>query len=175
MRRLPTLLSAGLVAFGACTRASANTNAIELTDAARTAIADTVRLESAGWKSAAERADANAVLSYYWDAPATVVIRSDQSIVSVEALKRALPAEFRTVRAQTITPRDQRIDVLAGDVAAESAVGDWVSTDTAGKADKQQFAFTRVWARRDGKWRIIHGYLDVRPVATPPAPSPTHK
>ena len=156
-----------IVVLAAC----APTQPPDLTDAQRTAISDTIRNESAGWKGAAERGDANAVMSYYSDAPGTTLIRSDQSLVSYEALKNSLLSEFRSVRSQTITPREQRIEVVTHDAAAESSVGDWVSTDTAGRVEKQQFAFTRLWARRDGKWRVVHAYLDVRPVAGSLAPA----
>jgi len=161
MRRLPVVARGLLAALAACAPAQP----AELTDAERVALADTISTESAAWKSAAERADANAVLSYY--VPDAVIVRTDHSVVSSDSLKTLLTSEFRSVRAQVITPGVQRIAVLGRDVAAETAVGDWVATDTAGRAATDHFALSRVWVRRDGKWRILHSYLSVQPTPTP--------
>lgn len=165
MRRLPNVALPLLAALAGCSPSQA----AELTDAERTAIADTVRSESAAWESAVEQADANGILSYYSETPGAAIIRSEQDLISFEEMKNGLPTEFVRWRSQSVTPREQRLDVLARDVAAESAVGDWTSTDTTGTVLNRQYALSRVWIRRDNKWKIFHTYIDVRPAAIAPS------
>ena len=144
----------------------------ELTDAERAAIADSVGDQSEGWRSAAERLDVPGVLAHYSTAPGNALIRADKILVSREALGNELAANYATFRSRVVTPRDQRISVLTRDIVAEAGTGDWVDTDTTGVVINEQYAFSRVWVREAGGWRIFHTYIDIRPVAAPAADAP---
>jgi ketosteroid isomerase-like protein len=133
----------------------------DLTDAERTAIEGEIRRASEEWRDAAERLDAKVVMNGYINAPDTVIFRADNSMVSLnsfEERKNQIETGFRTFQSQEIAPRFERIDVLARDVAAESATGDWMQTSRTGTIASMQFAF---------KWQMLHSFLDVRPVANP--------
>jgi ketosteroid isomerase-like protein len=42
-------------------------------------------------------------------------------------------------------------------------VGNRVRTPDPGEVARETFAMKRVWAQRDGRWRITHSFLDIRP------------
>lgn len=125
---------------------------------------DAVRAASDGLRVTTERADIEEVLSSYLDAPETVIIRSDQTLVSFSELQRVVVPEFRGIRAQEVRARVRHIYPLGPQAAAESQVGTWTTTDTAGVVVPKEFALTRTWTHQNGRWQIVHSYMVVRPV-----------
>lgn len=159
----------GAIAVLACTPGGAGS----LTDAERFAIADSIKAASAAWKTAAERADAVAILGHYVHSAETAVASGsniEQASLAFETMASGLPVGLQDTRSQSLTLADQRISVLGRDAAVETAVGDWIAIDKAGGTTRSHFAYSRVWVQRDGRWRILHSNLSVVPLAPASAP-----
>jgi hypothetical protein len=62
---------------------------------------------------------------------------------------------FASIASQTITMEDSRTTVLAPDVVCVMEAGTYTQTDTAGVTGPEgSFAFTGVWVRRGGEWKL---------------------
>jgi ketosteroid isomerase-like protein len=133
-----------------------------LSDAERATLTDSVTARSAEWRAAVQRADAAAILAFYHDGPETAVVNASdllQKEATLGWLAASLPNAMMALRSQAITATDQRFAVLDRDAVVETAVGEWTGTDTTAATTSSHFAFTRVWVRRDGTWKIIHSHL----------------
>ena len=135
------------------------------------AVTDSVTAASAAWKSAAEHADADGILSFYDNAPHRAAIADaghvERGSLAFEAFAKRLPVDLAKTRLQSIEVHDQSVTALGLDAAAETAVGSWTTTEKSGKVTPATFAYSRVWVLRDGHWKIQHSSLSVVPIPAP--------
>ncbi|UCG89178.1 MAG: nuclear transport factor 2 family protein [Gemmatimonadota bacterium] len=154
MRRL--ILAALAVALVAT---SCQPAASELSEAERTAIAETVNAINAGFWDAWRAADFDRGMSYYDNSPDLAFAFEgavDYGYAEIEA--KYLPG-MAGVASQEITVTDSRTTVLAPDVVCIMEAGSSSATDTAGVTGPEgSFAVTSIWVLRDGEWKIHIGH-----------------
>jgi ketosteroid isomerase-like protein len=131
----------------------------ELTDEQRAAIRDTVDALMVDFWDAVRHADFDRGLTFFHDAPETALAyegRTDYTLATLDSVYRP---GYAATRSQERTIADSRTTVLAPDVVYVMQRGILSATDTAGTTyPATPFAFTVVWVRRNGEWKVLLGH-----------------
>jgi uncharacterized protein (TIGR02246 family) len=128
-----------------------------MTEAQRAAIADTVRALTNEVMAAFDQIDVDRAFSYYSDAEDAGYAEGGK-LYSFEALVAQYRAIYAGLRDQKGELRESKTTVLVPDAAVLTAGGAYSMTDTTENTFGGQFAWTLVWVRRDGKWKILHSH-----------------
>ena len=159
MRRLA--LAAVSLAFlaNACQPAT-----MELTEEEKAEIADEVNALHAEFWDAWRATDFDRGMSYFYDSPDLAFAENgvlNYGYADMDAKYRPM---FTSVASQEITMTDSRTTVLAPDVVCIMEAGTYTVTDTAGvTGPEQSFAYTWIWIRRDGEWKVHIGHQSSPP------------
>lgn len=164
--RLAAPLLAMLVA--AC-EPRTETSATPMSEAQRAAIADTVTSLTRAMIDAANRVDAEATFQRFASGSEGVHMNMGvrYSRDSLIAMYRPI---FNGLERQQIEPGTPTVTVLGPDAAVLSVASRFSATPKTGPQIASPFAWTLVWARRDGAWSLVHSH-ESTPQALP-APSP---
>jgi hypothetical protein len=132
-------------------------------DAARAAVADTVRTESHRMLDAMRTRKIEDVLAYYGKRAAYV---ANGEIGDWDAIVRDAPPRYGTYVKVECTWQDPfRIEVLGPSSAVVTAILDCVKADTTGREWREVVARTEVLAPEDGRWRIVAVHESIKPGA----------
>ena len=94
-------------------------------------------------------------MSYFLDSPEFTFAFQGQMISGYSAFSDFFEAAFANVASQAISFTESKTTVMAADVVSVTTQGTYAPTDTAGvTAPASAFAFTTVWALRDGEWKV---------------------
>jgi ketosteroid isomerase-like protein len=147
MRR--TVLSLMLLTLAAC-----QPPATELTEEQKAQITAEVRQLDTEFWNAWREADWDRGMAFYYDSPDFVWAADGIVTMGLDKLE-ALRPDFANVASQTFTFMTTRLVVMASDAVSMTALGTWTQTDTTGvTGPPEDFAWTAVWVRRDGEWKI---------------------
>ena len=154
MRRLT--LSVLSLAFLATACQPATT---ELTDEHRAALADSVlAMQSESWEPWLV-ADVDAGMQSLLNSPDVGWGWNGDMRYGHDTIAEWFRRALEGVASQEFTSADRRAVVLAPDVVCVMESGTIAMTDTAGvTSPPTAFAFTAIWVRRDGEWKIHLGH-----------------
>jgi ketosteroid isomerase-like protein len=139
--------------------AACQSGTTELTQERRAEITAQVNARNAEFWEAWRAADWDRGMAFYLDSPDFVWAAGGAVFFGKTTLEGARSG-FANVASQTFTFRDSRTVVMAPDAASVTATGTWSQTDTAGVAGpRREFAWTGVWIRRDGEWKLHLAHL----------------
>jgi len=142
-----------LLVFAACQPAT-----MELTDAEKAAIADTVDALNSEWLMALEAADIDRALTYHHQGPNVAWGYEGEMVFGSDAIANTWRPYFATMESQDFTVQELRVEVLAPTVACINQVLTGTTTDTAGVTSPESVcAITTVWLLRDGEWKMYFG------------------
>jgi len=132
---------------------------IELTDAEKAAIADTVNaLQAESW-DAWRSADLDRALSYMHDSPDFWFALQGQALRGYDESDSFWRDGFGTASRLDITISDSRTMVLAADIVAVFEQGAFSVTDAEGMTSPEQpFVMSATWVRRHGEWGVLYGH-----------------
>ncbi|NIM49755.1 MAG: DUF4440 domain-containing protein [Gemmatimonadales bacterium] len=137
----------------------------ELTDEQRAAIRDSLEQVMAGLVDAARALDADAIRARYAENP--VVALNGVIFEDFDArfeLTRQWLGSLRTLKGSY---KNLHVEVLAPDAAVVTRNDDISWTDTTGVAGEFHSAWTGVFRRIDGQWKIVYSHESL------PMPEPT--
>lgn len=115
-------------------------------------------------------AEVNAIHAEFWDAwraadydrgvsyldSANLVFAYEGTVFGFATFDEMWRPAFANIASQTISIGDSRTTVLAPDVVCIMDAATYTTTDTLGVTSPQEsFAFTGVWVRRDGEWKLL--------------------
>jgi len=168
-RSIPTIVAL-LALAAACQR-----GAPPLTEAQRTAIADSVRQADDQLFAALNAKDVQRMMSFY--VPGDDVISADAGMIypSRDSLEKSSRAFWSSLKSVSIARDQQRIAVLAPKAVVVTETWHGTFTDSAGKSMDTKGAYTVVWERRDDGWKILAENNSYPMPAPQPAPAPTRK
>ncbi|MBI4501253.1 MAG: nuclear transport factor 2 family protein [Gemmatimonadetes bacterium] len=139
-----------------------------LTEAQRTAIADTVKRLANELFEAENRLDADVFISQATDDPDFRYVSSGNLFPSKDSLSKAAHARVKSLKALTYTLKDGGVTVLSPDAATFTGAYDETAVDSTGKTLTFRDGWTAVYARRNGQWKIVHGHFSRAPVPAAP-------
>ena len=152
MHRLAPILS-GVLILNACAPPTAT-----LSDSHRAAMADSVSVAVAGFWDAWSAADVDRGMSFLAD-DATVATSGAAVLAGRSTIDDRWRPMFETVASQVIDFEISNVTVVSPDVVTVHQRGSFLVTDTAGEQGPSKvFAYTSVWIRRDGAWKLISGH-----------------
>ncbi len=154
--RSTVVTSALLASLAACRPAS-----YELTDAVRAAVRDTIDMAIAEWIDAARAVDADRIRAHY--APDVVAALDGVVLDDFDdrfAQTRAFLAGIRSIETGAWT--DRHVEVLAPDAAVMTGTHRVVFVDTSGTEIPYHAAWTGVFRRLDGEWKVIYSHESTR-------------
>jgi hypothetical protein len=134
---------------------------VPLDDAARAAIADTVRAVSTQMLAKMAERNIDPVLAFYGRRTAYVGngVIGDWAAIVAEA-----PARYATYTKVACTWGEPfRVDVLGRTAAVVTAILDCQKADRSGRAWRELAARTEVLAPEDGRWRIVAVHESIEP------------
>ena len=127
----------------------------ELTDYQRGEIAAEVELVHGQFWDAWSETDFERGMSYFLDSPEFTFAFQGQMISGYSSFSDFFESAFANVASQAISIAESKTTVIAADVVSVTIQGTYAPTDTAGvSAPASAFAFTTVWAQRDGEWKV---------------------
>ncbi len=136
----------------------------ELTEEQKAAIADTVNALLDDYWDAWRDVDFDRGMSFFLDAPETAFASADQVDYGLATLDSKYRPFMATFESQEITLADSRTTVLASNAVYTMQRGTYVQTDTAGVVgDTLPFAYSMVWVRRNGEWKVLAGHQSDAP------------
>jgi len=142
-----------------------------LTDAHRAALADSVeQVATQMFASLASRADADTILSYFVGGDSLVVAEDGMLFPSYDSLVSALRATWRPGSTFRGSLGEKRVRVLSPDVVVVTAIISGTGADSAGVETPTRFAWTGVYLRTAGGWKIAARHESSAPQA-PAAPA----
>jgi hypothetical protein len=128
-------------------------SALPLTEATRSAIADTIRAESTRMLDVMRSRQGEAVLAFYGRHTAYA---GDGAVGDWEAIRAGTIPRYATyTRVDCHWGGALRIDVLTRTSAVVTGILDCQKADTTGKAWHEFGARTEVLAPEEGRWRIV--------------------
>jgi len=139
---------------------------VELTDAEKAAIADTVRQQADAFYDAFRTLDFDRAMGAFgtdlvWAENAALGANRDSMVTAwrgyFDALREVTSGDWREVH----------IEVLGPDAAVFSGTFDWVGVDTTGAPAGSRGAWTAVWVRTAAGWKITHGHESWVPLPEP--------
>jgi uncharacterized protein (TIGR02246 family) len=94
-------------------------------------------------------------MSYYLDSPEFTFAFQGRMISGYSGVRDFLEPAFANVASQTVSFNESRTAVLAPDVVCVSAQGTYSATTTDGVTGlASSFAFTTIWVKRNGEWKV---------------------
>ena len=139
--------------------------ATELTDQQRTAITEEVAVAVAGFWDAWATADVDRGMAFMAD-DATAVTSGAQILRGRQTKDDAWRPMFETVASQVIDFEDTHITVFGPDFVCVQQRGTFDVTETdGGTGYLKVFAYTTVWTRRDGVWKVVAGHRSDPPAS----------
>jgi uncharacterized protein (TIGR02246 family) len=159
-----------LVAVAAACQRSA-----PLTDAQRTAIADSIKQVDQQLFAALNARDVPKIMSFY--VPGNDLISAEMGMIypSRDSVDKAARAFYGTLKAANFVRDQQRIAVLAPTAAVMTETWHGTVTDSAGKSMDMKGAYTAVFERTADGWKIV-AENNSAPMPMPqPAPAPARK
>ena len=149
MRRF-VLAAFALIVLAACQPASK-----ELTDYQKTEIAAEVELLHGQFWDAWRETDFERGMSYYLNSPEFTFTFQGRMVSGYSAFWDLFASAFTNVASQALSIDELKTTVLAADVVSVTVQGTYAPTDTAGvTAPESALAFTTVWVKRDGEWKV---------------------
>ena len=144
-------------AFALTVLAACQPATTELTDYQKAEIAAEVELLEGQFWDVWRRMDVEAGMSYYYNSPELSFAWDGQVLVGWTSGYDASEANSAIFVSQTINFTDSWTTVLAPDVVLVTQHGTRAWTDPDGVTSPElTFAWTSVWVRRDGEWKV-HG------------------
>jgi uncharacterized protein (TIGR02246 family) len=128
-----------------------------LTDAQRAAIVNEIKQLTTAAFEAANQLDHERVYSYF--SPKTTGAANGKVFESWEAEKQQNRAALASLREAKNVIEEMQVDVLTPNVAVLVGRYHFTATDTAGNAMTTTPAWTWVFARQNGEWRIVHVHV----------------
>ena len=165
-----TRLAASLLAVVAVAcQSNAGPSDSPMSEAQRTAIADTVTALTRAVIDGGNHVDADATFQRFagGDDAAHMNMGTRYTRDSLVATYRTI---FGRLERQQIDVGTPTVTVLGPDAAVLSATGQFSATPKTGAVLASPFAWTFVWARRDGTWSLVHSHQST-PQALGPPPS----
>lgn len=156
MKRRGWLLGVAVAAWGCAGQAPE-----AFDDAARQAIADTVRAESERMVTVMRTRHIDSVLQFYGRSTAYV---GDGQVGDWNAIVASAPARYATyTRVECAWGNPFRVDVLSRTSAVVTATFRCEKTNQAGESWVEDLARTEVLAPEDGRWRIVAVHESTKP------------
>jgi hypothetical protein len=137
----------------------------QLTEAQRTAIADTVKRLANELFEAENQRNADVFISQATDDPDFRYVSNGNLFPSKDSLSKSAHARVKSLKALTYTLKDGGVTVLAPDAATFTGAYDETAVDSTGKTLTFRDGWTAVYARRNGQWKIVHGHFSRAPAA----------
>ena len=166
MARSPAVLLL-LMSIAVACRPSPGPSDAAMSDADRTALADTVRMLSQGIFDGASGVDLDATFRRFGTGDNAAHLNGGQRYTrdSLASLYRSV---FANLQRQEIVPDAPTVTVLGRDAAVYSTRGHFVATPKTGAPLSSDAAWTFVWVRMNGEWTLLHSHQ-----STPqPLPAP---
>ena len=108
--------------------------------------------------AASRAADVDGCLARISTSPGSRFADGETVYDSLEAQRATYKDVFARIRSQDLELDRQEIHVLSPDLAACTGRGSFTSTYKTGETTpRRAFAWTFLWGREDGRWRIVHG------------------
>jgi len=138
---------------------------IELTDAERAAIADTVStLMADEWIASTDPVDFEKMMTLIQNAPETALAFEGGIVHGWTTMEAVFGGHFASISREPCTITDSATVVLASDMVYVMRSGTFTSIDTAGSSGPlTPFAQTLLWVRRDGAWKVLVGHVSHGP------------
>ncbi len=135
----------------------------DLTDAQRAAVTDSILAITRGWADAANALDASRLASTITSDP-ELTFAADGSLLLIphDSLISMYRSIYRGFRSMAFVWDTLRVSVLGPDAGVLSGAGHVAVTDTSGHTDRKGVAVTYVFARRGGRWQLLHGHASHR-------------
>ena len=127
--------------------------------------------------AASRAADVDGCLARISTSPGSRFADGETVYDSLEAQRAIYKDVFARIRSQDLELDRQEIHVLSPDLAAYTGRGSFTSTYKTGETTpRRAFAWTFLWGREDGRWRIVHGHqsLGLLSEAAPAASTPAN-
>src|SRR5262245_7600956 len=159
---MKTWLAGAIIVLSGCASAAPQPS---LTEAQRTAIADTVKQLADQLFEAENHRDADVFISQATDDPDFRYVASGNLFPSKDSLSRAAHARVKSLKSLTYTLKTSGVTVLSPDAAVFTGAYDETAVDSLGKSVSFKDGWTAVYARRNGQWKIVHGHFSRAPVA----------
>jgi ketosteroid isomerase-like protein len=138
----------------------------EMTDAERAQIEAEVNAIHAEFWDAWRETDVNGGMAYYYNSPA-LAFGMDGQLVSGWTTLNEL-AQSLNIASQAISFAESQATVLAPDVVYVREQGIASETLTTGVITPESaFAFTCVWVRQNGEWKVHFAHLSKPPPESP--------
>jgi uncharacterized protein (TIGR02246 family) len=132
-------------------------DALLVTSAERAAIVDVISQQTALAFDALNQLDSER--GYCLFAKEAKGAVSGNLILSFDTHKQKAKAWFRSLREASYVIEQMHIDVLTRDVALVLGRYHFTGTDQAGKTNKATCAWSWVFHRRNGEWKIVHAHV----------------
>ena len=140
---------------------SAPAVSIPLDEAARAAIADTVRAVSTRMLAVMAERNVDSVLAFYGRHTAYV---GNGKIGDWAAILAEAPARYATyTKVACVWGEPFRVDVVSRTAAVVTAMFDCQKADRSGRSWRELAARTEVLAPEDGRWRIVAVHESIEP------------
>lgn len=142
-------------AFAMTVLAACQPATTELTEEQKAEITAEVELLHGQFWDAWAETDFERGMSYYLNSPEFTFTFQGQMISGYSAFWDFFESAFTNVASQTLSVDESKTTVLAADVVSVTVQGTYAPTDTAGvTAPESTLAFTTVWVKRDGEWKV---------------------
>ncbi len=127
----------------------------QLTDVEKTAIKGAVSALQAEFWDAWRAGDFERAVTYYWNSPELTIAIDGRIEHGYEEIVAGARPGYAYVTSMDITLLSSETLVLAPDVACTMEHGTFTATLTNGMTTPAQtYAFTAIWVRDDGEWKI---------------------
>ena len=106
-----------------------------------------------------EKAQADAFLSYYNNAPTFLHFSSDGKMRNYEAFKEVCTEYYNVLKGQEIRVIHEKIHVIDSNLAVVGWTGNIIALFKNGDTIKlNNYAITSVFKKIDGKWKVTHAH-----------------
>jgi len=163
VRRFSRLIIAGAVVLASACRPAPKT----LTEAQRTAIADTVRAEHEALWASFPRLNVDSTMAFYVSDDRLTVAELGMIYPSRDSVVRSIRAAWAGFSSISATPAVPRIMVLGPDAAVLTTTYVGSFTDTAGMTGEVRGAWSAVYHRTPDGWKVVQTHESM-PVPVPP-------
>lgn len=151
----PLLLCALLDGCGGSVSDSQST----MTVSQRDAVADSVLRFSREVMAAGEDLDVDRMIAWFRDGPGSGFGGAAGIQLTTDDFRETLRAGYRDLAGQEFEATGERVVVLGPDAAVVMGLGGFAATDTLGSRGFGNQAYTFVWARFEGEWRIVQAHF----------------
>jgi ketosteroid isomerase-like protein len=128
-----------------------------MTEQEKAAIAEAVAHRVGGYVDAINALDLDGMLEFWADTDGFVYAGDGSLTVGYDAYAGQLrEAIGSTAQVNSIEIREPHIYVLSPDAAAYSMEFEWSMTSVAGDTTSSRGAWTYIFKRLDGEWKVVH-------------------